>query len=174
MATSPATNFMKTMAAAAMNVLFVSDRNAARSLIAEAILRVEGNGRFRAFSAGIEPAVARSAEVASFLVARHLPVEGLRPKSLAELEARQAFDFVITLSPRAAAFAEQHAWQGEPMIAHWALDADEGDGESRGSSGAMRDAFWALSRRIRIFTSLPHRKATRRTIQNRLHALQAV
>ncbi len=157
-----------------MNVLFLSDRNAAHSLIAEAILRVEGNGRFRACSAGIEPAAARNSEVASFLAARHLPVEGLRPKSLAEVEVQQAFDFVIALSPRAAAFAEQHAWQASPLVAHWALDAEEGDAGSHGSSGDMRDAFWALSRRIRIFTSLPHRKATRRTIQNRLYALQAV
>lgn len=162
------------MTTAAMNVLFLSDRNAAHSLIAEAILRVEGNGRFRACSAGLDPAAVRSADVVGFLAARHLPVEGLRPKPLAELQAQQAFDFVITLSPRAAAFAEQHAWPGDPVIAHWALDAEDGDAESHGSPGDMRDAFWALSRRIRIFTSLPHRKATRRTIQNRLYALQAV
>lgn len=160
-------------AAAAMTVLFLSDRNAGHSLIAEAILRVEGNGRFRAFSAVLEPAAAGRAEVVDFLAARGLPVEGLRPRPLAEL-AEQTFDFVITLSPCAAQLAEQHAWHGEPVVANWALEAEEGEAEMPGPTGDMRDAFWALSRRIRIFTSLPHRMATRRTIQNRLFALQAV
>src|SRR5690348_2728686 len=100
------------MATAAMNVLFLSDRDAAHGLIAEAILRVEGNGRFRAHSAGIEPAALVGAEVVTFLGARHLPVEGLRPKSLAELAAQPPFDFVITLSRPAAAFAVRHTWRG--------------------------------------------------------------
>lgn len=160
------------MPSGALNVLFLSGRNAAESVIAEAILRVEGNGRLRSHSAGVEPATSLNAEVVRFLETRHLPVEGLRPKSLAEVEAQHTFDFVITLSPRAAALAENHAWRGDPLIADWALDAHAG--EPGGSSGAMRDAFWTLSRRIRILASLAHRKASRRSIANRLNALQAL
>ena len=164
------------MPAGALNVLFLSDRNAAHSIIAEAVLRVEGNGRFRPHSAGLNPATAIDSDVVNFLAARHVPVAGLRPKGLAELEAghASAFDFVITLSDAAALFASGHPWSGHPVIAHWVLDAEaRGTGE-QGSGWAMRDAFWTLSRRIRIFTSLPHRKATRRSLENRLYALQAV
>lgn len=158
-----------------MNVLFLSDRNAAHSIIAEAVLRVEGNGRFRPHSAGLHPAVAIDSDVANFLAARAVPVAGLRPKSLAELEAAHpaAFDYVITLSDAAARFAGAHAWNGHPVVAHWAIDAEARETEE-GSGWAIRDAFWTLSRRIRIFTSLPHRKSTRRSLENRLYALQAV
>lgn len=162
------------MPTGALNVIFLSDRNAAYSVLAEAILRVEGNGRFRAYGAGMEPSVTVDPEVLSFLAARHLPIEGLRSRPLGELEAQHTFQFVITLCGAAAAFAEQHAWRGEPLIAHWRLDADDSERESDGSGWAIRDAFWTLSRRIRIFASLPHRKATRRSIENRLFALQAV
>ena len=155
----------KTMPTGALNVLFLSGRNAAESVIAEAILRVEGNGRLRSHSAGVEPAASLNAEVVRFLEMRQLPVEGLRPKPLAELEAQHTFDFVITLSPRAEAFAEQHAWRGDPVIGHWRVDSEPQE---------MRDAFWTLSRRIRILASLAHRKATRRSIANRLNALQAL
>jgi arsenate reductase (thioredoxin) len=37
-------------------VLFISRRNSARSLMAEAVVNRHGKGRFRAFSAGVEPA----------------------------------------------------------------------------------------------------------------------
>jgi arsenate reductase len=159
-----------------VNVLFLSHRNAASSILAEAILRVEGNGRFRPYSAGLEPAPAVDANVINFLAARHLPVQGLRPKSVRELESLHApgFQFVITLSRAAVSFAKGHPWCGDPVVAHWALDAEERDGEDDGSRWAIRDAFWTLSRRIRIFASLPHRKVSRHSLENRLYALQAV
>ena len=164
------------MPAGALNVLFLSDRNAAHSIIAEAVLRVEGNGRFRPHSAGLDPAAAIDSDVANFLAARHVPVAGLRPKGLAELEAGRAsgFDFVITLSDAAALFASGHPWSGHPVVAHWALDAEANEAEEQRSRWAIRDAFWTLSRRIRIFASLPHRRATRRSLENRLYGLQAV
>ena len=165
------------MPTGAMSVLFLSDRNAVSSILAEAILRVEGNGRFRACSAGLDPAPSVDTKVIHFLTTRHLPVQGLRPKSVRELEALQApaLQFVITLSGPAGEFADHHSWHGDPVIAHWALGDEELDaGDEKSSPWAIRDAFWTLSRRIRIFASLPHRNATRHSLQNRLYALQAV
>ena len=57
------------------------------------------------------------------------------------------------------------------MIAHWHLDTDE-DGHEP-SVWAIRDTFWVLSRRIKIFTSLPHGKTTRLALEKRLHALES-
>ena len=37
------------------NVLFISQRNSARSLMAEAVVNRHGQGRFRAFSAATDP-----------------------------------------------------------------------------------------------------------------------
>ena len=164
------------MPTGAMSVLFLSDRNAASSILAEAILRVEGNGRFRPYSAGVEPAASVNADVVNFLAARHLPVQGLRPKSVGELQSAQApeFRFVITLSRAAAEVADRHPWRGDPVIAHWALGEEELDTGAASAPSAIRDAFWTLSRRIRIFANLPHRNATRHSLENRLYALQAV
>lgn len=161
------------MPTAAVHVLFLSDRNAAYSLLAEAILRVEGNGRFRAYSAGLEPAPAASADVLNFLAARHIPVQGLHPKSLLELEAEHAptLQFVIALSHEAAVFASEQPWRGDPLVTDWTLDEEA---TTSPSSLAIRDAFWTLSRRLRIFAGLAQRKGTRRSLQNRLQGLQAI
>ncbi len=111
----------------------------------------------------------------TFLAARQLPIHGLRPKRVRDVEAEEAlFHFVIALSPAAAHFARQHPWAGNPVVADWALEEDEPSTDSAPSTWAIRDAFWTLSRRIRIFASLPHRKATRRSLENRLYALQSV
>ncbi|HYX66037.1 MAG TPA: hypothetical protein VE935_17600, partial [Burkholderiales bacterium] len=101
------------MPTAAVSVLFLSDRNAVSSILAEAILRVEGNGRFRPYSAGVEPAPSVNAEVIDFLAARHLPVQGLRPKGVGELQAvpTSEFRFVITLSRSGAELAVEVAKQ---------------------------------------------------------------
>jgi arsenate reductase len=164
------------MPAGALNVLFLSDRNAATSILAEAILRIEGNGRLRSHSAGLAPAESIDGDVASFLAARHIPVAGLHAKGVSEIEGLrpEGFHFVLTLSRPAAGFAERHGWRGEPVIAHWALDGEALDAKVDGSGWAIRDAFWTLSRRIKLFANLAQRKATRRSIQNRLNALQAL
>ncbi len=155
-----------------LNVLFLCTRNAVRSILAESILRSTDRGRFAAFSAGCKPAGAISGEVLDYLRDRHMPLEGLRPKSWVELAPGPQFDFVIALSTKAAALLEAHAWPGEPVTAHWTIDEDD-EAEQERSSWAIRDSFWVLTRRIKIFTSLPHGKASRVSLQRRLHAMEA-
>jgi arsenate reductase (thioredoxin) len=155
-----------------LNVLFLDTGNTTESLIAESVLQACSHGRFRAWSAGCLSGGDASAGVLAFLRARDLPVDGLRSKSLHELTGPEgpAFAFVITLSELAAAIAGERRFGGDPVITHWHLDTDE-DGREP-SVWAIRDSFWVLSRRIKIFTSLPHGRTTRLALEKRLHALE--
>jgi len=155
-----------------LNVLFLDTGNTTESLIAESVLSACGHGRFRAWSAGCLSSGNVSAGVLAFLRERDLPVDGLRSKGLHELTRPEgpSFAFVITLSEIAAMAAREHRFSGDPVIAHWHLDTDE-DGREP-SVWAIRDSFWVLSRRIKIFTSLPHGKTTRLVLEKRLHALE--
>src|SRR5262245_49883408 len=118
------------------NVLFLSQRNSARSLLAEALLNSMGKGQFRAFSAGVKPA-----ETVDPLALDVLAHAGIRPKEVrakhyAEFAAVDApqLDFVFTLSDTAAGEALP-AWPGQPITAHWRSEDPEkfgaGDPERR-------------------------------------------
>ncbi|MEC7121123.1 MAG: hypothetical protein VXW65_14645, partial [Pseudomonadota bacterium] len=76
-------------------VLFVCSGNAARSQMAEAILRSQDSVRFQAFSAGTQPRDALDPRTVQVLEKMNLSTEGLYPKSLAHF-ADQTFDFIIT------------------------------------------------------------------------------
>ena len=158
-----------------LNVLFLDTGNTSHSLIAESILRASGRGRFHAYSAGCASSARVPMEVLAFLRERNLPVDGLRSKGLRELTGPEgpSFAFVITLSELAAATTGERTFHGDPVVAHWHLDnEDEGD-QGEPSVWALRDSFWILSRRIKIFASLPHGKASRHVLENRLHALES-
>jgi arsenate reductase len=158
-----------------LNVLFLDTGNTSHSLIAESILRASGRGRFHAYSAGCVSSGPVSREVLAFLRERNLPAEGLRSKGLRELSGSDgpSFAFVIALSELAAATTSERTFHGDPVVAHWHLDGEDENEQSEPSVWALRDSFWILSRRIKIFASLPHGKASRHVLENRLHALES-
>jgi protein-tyrosine-phosphatase len=147
----------------AVNVLFVCDDNAALSIMAEAILRAVAPSRFAAHSAGCFPSGALDADALEFLEQHHMPVMGLRSKSLHGFRssADAKVDFIITLGD-VAADEDFSGWPGEPFVAHWNVDAED----------ALRDSFWTLMRRIKIFTGLPHGKLSRRRLELRALRLE--
>ena len=157
-----------------LNVLFLDTSNTSHSLIAESILRASGRSHFHSYSAGCVSTGAISHAVLAFLHERNLPVEGLRSKGVRELAGPDAppFAFVITLSAPAAAAARERTFPGDPVIAQWHLDSEDEGELGEPSVWAMRDAFWILSRRIKIFTSLPHGKSSRLQLEKRLQSLQ--
>jgi arsenate reductase len=154
-----------------MNVLFVCEDNCALSLIAEAILAAEGNGRFRAYSAGLAAAEAADRGVIEFLARHHMHTGELRPKRLDEFRAPYAprMDFIITLcdAPVGENFGD---WPGRPFVAHW--NVQDEDALDDAPEAAHRHAFWTLWRRIKIFAALPHGAVNRRLLERRALTLQ--
>lgn len=144
------------------SVLFLCEYNDAPSIMAEALLRAAGGKRFRAYSAGYRPVSRLAPRLIDFLASRHLPVEGLRPRSFMELTAPHGplLDFIITLGEPAADWPAPE-WRGSPVLAYWSAEQD------------LPDLFWMLQRRIRTFTTLPHARLPRHSIENRVHAIGA-
>ncbi len=105
------------MPAQLYTVLFLSTENAARSILAEALLNHWGQGRFRAYSAASRPAAAVHPLALEVLERARLPTAGLRPKGWTEL-AHHPMDFVFILSNPMAGEA-MPSWPGAPITAHW-------------------------------------------------------
>lgn len=137
------------------NVLFVCTGNSARSIMAEAILRRRGAGRFRAFSAGSQPAKAVHPLALEQIAAHECSSETLRCKSWQEFAKPDApdLDFIFTVCDRAAG-EMCPAWRGMPITAHWGV----ADPVVAGEATAFARAFDQLDRRIKAFIWLPFDK----------------
>jgi len=81
---------------AEFKVLFVCVHNAARSRIAEALLRKLGGSRFDATSAGFEPHEANPLAVEALArIGLSLPFTGVQPSVFELFKAGRPFDYVI-------------------------------------------------------------------------------
>lgn len=149
-------------------VLFLCTGNSARSILAEAILNREGEGRFRAFSAGSYPKGEVHPAALGLLRELGIGTEGLRSKSWDEFAQPGApeLDFVFTVCDNAAGELCP-AWPGQPMTAHWGIEdpaAVEGDGQRQ----AFWNAYQAMQRRIRLFLALPIDSIDELSLQRRI------
>jgi protein-tyrosine-phosphatase len=107
-----------------LTVLFVSTGNAARSLLAEAIMRQKAGHRFSARSAGIRPLLAASPEALNLLTTEQIPVTGLHSKNISEFLAAARLvpiDVIVTLSEEARQECP-NPWPGSPVRVHWTVD----------------------------------------------------
>lgn len=142
------------------NVLFLCTGNSARSIMAEAILKHLGKGRFCAFSAGSHPAGRVNPLAIEQLQRASLSIGGLRSKNWDEFSAPHApaLDFVFTVCDKAAGEVCP-VWPGQPMTAHWGIeDPAVVEGSEDDKHQAFAKAFTQLNRRISIFLSLPFSK----------------
>ena len=138
------------------NVLFLCSGNSARSIIAEALLRHHGQGRFQAFSAGSAPKGTVNPLALELLNALGMPVSGLRSKSWSEFAAAEApvMDFIFTVCDQVAGEVCP-IWPGNPLTAHWGLpDPAAVEGSEVEKRNAFRAALAALDNRIKVFASL--------------------
>ena len=152
------------------NVLFLCTGNTARSILAESILRKEGHGRFRSFSAGSRPKGRVNPFALKVLAAMDYPTDDLRSKSWEEFASSEAprMDFVFTVCDNAAQ-ESCPVWPGQPMSAHWGIeDPAEAVGTDLEKEAAFVTAFRLLRNRVAVFTSLPLASIDRLSLGARL------
>ena len=105
------------------NVLFLCTGNSARSILAEAILRHYGGGRYWAFSAGSMPAGTPNLAAIATLEAHGLDHSFVRSKSWNEFagDAAAPMDLVVTVCSNAAGEVCP-VWPGYPHTVHWGVE----------------------------------------------------
>ena len=158
-----------------IKVLFLCTGNSARSVMAEALLNVRGEGRFQAFSAGSFPSGAVQ-PIAAELARAFGYAAPLRSKSWDEFAGPDApaIDIVITVCDNAAGEVCP-IWPGQPVSAHWGVPDPAG---VQGSDAQRRSAFqsaWAMLRqRIEQLLALPLETLDRTTLQQALRDIGKV
>jgi arsenate reductase len=154
----------------AFNVLFLCTRNSARSIMAEAIVARVGKGRFRAYSAGSEPASSPMPEVLEKLRAVGHDISGLHSKSWERFIGPHAprMDFVIALCDTLDGQACPE-FGDAPLTAKWGMpDPAKFAGSPVERSTTLNELYASLYRRIQIFINLPFPKLGRMALQARL------
>ncbi|HQT65152.1 MAG: ArsR family transcriptional regulator [Acidocella sp. 20-57-95] len=155
------------------NVMFLCTGNSARSIMAEAILQRDGNGHFRAFSAGSYPNGKVNPFALKVLESYGYPALGARSKSWDEFSGPDApvMDFVFTVCDNAAGEVCP-IWPGHPMTAHWGIDDPAAiQGPDIEKERAFVQAFKYLRTRIGVFLSLPLASIDKMALGNRLREI---
>src|SRR6476469_10624930 len=155
------------------NVLFLCTGNSARSILAESILRKDGRGRFRSFSAGSQPKGQINPFALKVLASLDYPSDGMRSKSWEEFAAPDApvMDFVFTVCDNAAG-ESCPIWPGQPMTAHWGIeDPAAAEGTDLEKQAAFVTAFRYLKNRIDTFVSLPLRSIDKLSLGTKLREI---
>ena len=152
------------------NVLFLCTGNSARSIMAEAILNVLGQGRLRAYSAGSHPSGQVQPMARELAEAIGYDASQVRSKNWDEfsVEGAPEMDIVITVCDNAAGEACP-VWLGHPALAHWGVpDPVSATGDEEDRRRAYTAAFATLRRRIELLLSLPLSSLDRLAAQAKL------
>ena len=153
-----------------IGILFLCTGNSARSIIAEAIANREGQGRFRAYSAGSQPKGEVHPNTIELLKRMNYDTSFARSKDWEEFTAPDAprLDFIFTVCDNAANEACP-VWPGRPLTAHWGVpDPAAATGTDAEIHLAFANTYRMLNNRISIFASLPLTGLDRSTLQKRL------
>lgn len=152
------------------NILFLCTGNSARSILAEAIMNRQGQGRFKAYSAGSRPRGEVHPNTIALLKRLNFNTDFARSKAWDEFATPDApeLDFVFTVCDDAAGEACP-VWPGQPMSAHWGMpDPAAVQGSPSEIALAFSETYRMLNTRISIFTSLPLKSIDRLSLQKKL------
>ena len=148
-------------------VLFLSQRDSARSVMAAALLNQIGRGQFRAFSAGVRPVQAYDPVALELLEHAHVEVPAGAPQHYRVFAGAEAprLDFVFTLSDTAAG-ETLPVWPGQPVTGHWSLqDPQRHEDDSVAHRRSLISTRSQLERRLRVFANLPLESLDRLSLQ---------
>ncbi len=140
-----------------LNILFLCTGNSARSILAEAILGREGEGRFKAYSAGSRPIGKVNPYALELLKSLDYETGEFGSKSWDEFAGKAApqMDFVFTVCGNAAGEVCP-LWPGQPVSAHWGMpDPAAVSGSEAEIRHAFEDAYAKLNVRITSFVNIP-------------------
>ncbi|TVT83943.1 arsenate reductase ArsC [Pseudomonas sp. H3(2019)] len=131
-------------------VLFVCIANAARSQLAEALLRHTDSEHFEAYSAGSAPTQVDQRTIAALA---HLGIDttGLRSKSIDELKLGE-FDYVITLCNKSAYECQPLPISGERLA--WDFE----DPVTSEKPDAFRHTLHEIHERIKMFVLVKNKR----------------
>ena len=136
-----------------LRVLFLCTGNAARSQIAEALLRHLSKGRAVVFSAGSDPAREIHPIAKKVLEDRFaIDTSTLFPKSMNDFLGDR-FDFVITVCDKVAERCP--VFPGDPRRIHWSFDDPTAERTAEAQRRACEHVANGLAGRLRIWMSLP-------------------
>jgi arsenate reductase len=155
------------------NVLFLCTGNSARSILAESILRKDGQGRFRSFSAGSIPKGQVNPFALKVLESYGYPTHGLASKSWEAFATPDApkMDCVLTVCDDAAG-ETCPVWPGQPISAHWGIeDPAAVVGSEIAKERAFVTAFRHLRTRISLLVNLPTESLDRLALAGKLQAI---
>ena len=153
------------------SVLFLCTGNSARSILAEALLNRDGEGRFKAYSAGSQPKGEPHPMALEVLADHGFPTEGLRSKSWSEFAGPGApsVDFIVTVCDNAAG-ESCPVWPGRPIVAHWGIE-DPAAVESEDQRDAFERALRYLRNHISLLVSLPMQSLDDVALRGRLQEI---
>ena len=139
-----------------IRVLFVCTGNSARSIMAEALLRHHGGGRFEVSSAGTEP---RGVNPLTLRVLEEAGIDatGARSKSVTEYLGA-TFDYVVTVCDEARQACP--AFPGVHESLHWGYeDPSEAAGTEEERLAVFRRVFIQIGECVRQFATITTRAA---------------
>ncbi|HMA50021.1 MAG TPA: arsenate reductase ArsC [Magnetospirillaceae bacterium] len=155
------------------NVLFLCPHDAARGLMAEAILNRVGQGRFNAYSAGSFPSSELHDETVRMLEKLNYDVSHLYSKAWDEFAVPDApeMDFVFTMCD-ADAGEPCPVWPGQPMTAYWSVPSPTAIEEDGAEGGlALAEIYRELNNRIRLLVNLRVDALDRMALQHELDTI---
>ena len=152
-----------------INVLFLCTHNSARSILAEALLNHNGQGRFKGFSAGSSPRDNQQPHPLGLQVLREegIATDSLRSKTWDEFALPDAphMDLVITVCDNAAGEACPY-WPGQPATAHWGYpDPSAGNAPDSEKLLAFKNTLHTIRKRIDLLVGLPTEKLQKLELQ---------